>query len=402
MSDKKLTVLAFAAIIMVVLAVVISRISNSYQAASTNEPTFLIQGLDTEDIGSIVIGTGDDAITLKRQTGGFVVVNKDNYPARASAINNLISKCIEIKTSELITDDPSNFDDLEVTEEKAGTVIKFMTHEPNSVLLAGVAVGKIKELGQGAYVRLLSNDSSLSNNVYATTEVPWFEKGAMDFIDQELISAKKDDIESVIVSSPDGVYTLKRTEGGQDVTLEGDIPAGKKFKTSTGNIVFSALTSLMCDNVKKQSDDLVFDRQYVCMLKDSTVYTLKIAQEDDKTYVMCEADFTDKTPVEKKSLEQGGTVESEEELKKKEAKLLSQENAIKFAAEHKDWVYTIPSWKAENLVKDLSDLLEDLETPEQSEEPNSVTVESEPVLPEIQEAQADQESEEPNSVQIEE
>ncbi len=398
MSDKKLTILAIAAVIMVIWAVVQSRISNSYQAVS-NEPTFLIQGLDTDDIGSIIIGSGDDTVTLKRQGRGFVIVDKDNYPAKAGAINNLISKCIEIQTSEFITDKPSNHEDLEVTEEKAGTVIKFMTHEPNSVLLAGIAVGKSKELGQGAYVRLLSSDSSLSSKVYETAEVPWFDTGAMSYIDQELISVKKDDIESVIFSSPNGIYTLKRTEGGQDVMLEGDVPAGKKFKTATGDIVFSALTNLRCDDIKKQSSDLVFDKQYVCRLKDTTVYTLKIAQDDDKTYVMCEADFTDRTPVEKKSLEQGGTVESQEELKKKEAKLLAQENALKFTAEHKGWVYTIPNWKAENLTKELSDLLEDEEKSEQTEtaeEPNAVTVETDQELPEAQQEQAEQNLEESN------
>jgi hypothetical protein len=404
MSNRKLTILAVAALVMVIWSVVQSRVSNGYKAVS-NEPTFLIQGLDTDDIGSIIIGSGDDAVTLKRQGRGFVVVNKDNYPADSSTINDLISKCIGIQTSEFITDKPSNHEDLEVTPDKAKSIIKFMTTDPNSTLLAGVVIGKTTELGQGSYVRLLSNDDSLSNKVYVCDNVPWFQSGAINYIDQELLSLKKDDIDSVIVSSPDGVYTLKRTEGGQDVTLVDDVPAGKKFKTSAGNIVFSALTSLRCDDVKKESGDLDFNRQYICNLKDSTVYTLKIAKDGDKTYVMCESDFTDKTPVEKKSLEQGGMVESQEELKKKEAKLLGQENAIKFTTKHKGWVYTVPSWKAENLTKKLSDLLEDQETPEQpetAEDANSISPVAAPVLPELQQEQAGQDTEEPNSVQVEE
>ncbi len=78
----------------------------------------------------------------------------------------------------------------------------------------------------------------------------------------------------------------------------------------------------------KNPGDSKFDREYVCTLKDSTVYALKIAKKDDKTYITCEADYTDKTPVTKDS-----NVESEEELKKKEAKLLAQEGAIKFHCE---------------------------------------------------------------------
>ena len=45
--------------------------------------------------------------------------------------------------------------------------------------------------------------------------------------------------------------------------------------------------------------ELTFNRQFVCRLKDSTVYTMKIAQKDDKTFITCRAGFTDKTPVTK-------------------------------------------------------------------------------------------------------
>lgn len=120
---------------------------------------------------------------------------------------------------------------------------------------------------------------------------------------------------------------------------------------------------------------MAFDRQYMCRLKDSTVYALRIAKEGDKTYVSCVAEFTDKTPVEKASIEQGGKVESEEELKKKEAKLLARDNAEKFTTTHNGWIYEIPEWKAKNLTKPLSDLLEDAEKPKENTtaEPNSVT-----------------------------
>jgi hypothetical protein len=104
----------------------------------------------------------------------------------------------------------------------------------------------------------------------------------------------------------------------------------------------------------------------MCRLKDSTVYALRIAQKEDKTYVSCVAEFTDKTPVEKASVNQGGEVESEEELKKKEAKLLARDNATKFTAKHQGSVYEIADWKAKNLMKELADLIEDEEKTEEN------------------------------------
>src|SRR4030042_714946 len=105
MSNKKLMVLGVVAVLMLIWAVILSRISNRPKTVS-DSPSYLIQGLDPAGIDSIVLGTGDDAVTLKRQGNSFVVANKDNYPAKANQINDLISKCLEIETSQFITDNP--------------------------------------------------------------------------------------------------------------------------------------------------------------------------------------------------------------------------------------------------------------------------------------------------------
>jgi hypothetical protein len=411
MSNKKLTILAVVAVLMVLWAGVQSRVSNR-RDVEVDGPAYLVQGLDPADVASIISGTGEEAVTLKRQQAGFVVSNKDNYPAKTSEINDLFSKCFEIQTAGFITDNPDNHEDLEVTEEKARTVVKFMTADANSTVLAGVVVGKSEELGGGTYVRLLSSDTATSNKVYIASKSPYFGSGAMSYIEQELISVEQDDIESVTVSPPGGNYTLKTKEDSDEVVLENGPPAGKQFKSSDGRSVFTALTSLRCDDVKKTSADLTFDKQYVCKLKDSTVYTLKIAQKDDKTYIACEAEFTDKTPVTKDS-----DVESPEELKAKEAKLLARDGAQKFAAKHQTWVYEIADWKAKNLTKELADLIEDEEKPdeaEKTEDPNDVTVQepatlepqepnalNESAVTEVAEPNAATKVEEPNDTKVE-
>ncbi len=362
MSNRKLTILGIVAVLMVLWAVAQSHVSNR-PSAETEGPSPLLQGLDPADIGSIVLGNDENSVTLKRQQGGFVVVNKDNYPAKVSEINNLLTKSQEIQRSEFVTDNAANHENLGVTEKEANATIKFF--KTDSSLLTGVIGGKTKELGQGTYVRLASSDA-----VYVAPTMPWIADTAMNYIEQELISVKREDIVSVTVSSANEQYTLKTTEDGKDVILE-NVPSGKKFKDSDGDSVFTALTSLRCDDVMKNPGNLTFDREYVCTLKDSTVYALKIAQKDDKTYITCESDYTDKTPVIKDS-----DVESEEELKKKEAKLLAQEGAIKFTAKHKGWVYEIAEWKAKNLIKELSELIEDEEKPEdENEQADTVTPE---------------------------
>lgn len=383
MSNKKLTILGVVAVLMVFWAVMQSRVSNRTKV-EPDRLSYLIQGLDPSAVDSIIIGTGKDAFTLQRRKNGFVVVDKDNYPAKTTEINSLITKCLEIQTSELVTDNPANHEDLEVTEEKARSVVKFMEADPNSSLLTGVVIGKTKELGQGSYVRILSDDAAMSNKVYITSNAPWFGGGAINYINQDLISAKSKNIESVTITSQGRPYTMRKKAESEDIVLD-KIPAGKKLKSSDAQSVFTALTSLRFDDVKKISPDMSFDKQYMCRLKDSTVYALRIAQVDDKTYVSCVADFTDKTPVEKASIDQGGEVESEEELKKKEAKLLARDNAAAFTTKHNGWAYEIADWKAKNLTKELTDLLEDEEKPEEdaAADPNTVVPDA-VVVPQVE------------------
>jgi hypothetical protein len=362
MSNKKLTVLGIVAVFMVTWAVVQSQVSNRSRAGLEG-PAPLIQGLNTDDIDSISVGKGEEAVTLRRKQGRFVVVDKDDYPAKVSQINDLISKCLKIQTTEFVTDNPANHEDLGVTEEKASAVVKFF--RPDSNLLTGVIGGNAKELGEGNYVRRAGDDK-----VYVTPSLPWLSGSAMGFIEQELITMKPEDIESVTVSSGDGEYMLKPTEGN-GVMME-KIPAGKKLKTADARAVLTALTSLRCEDVKKRPDNLAFNKQYFCKLKDSTVYSIEIAHDMDKTYITCGAIFTDTAPVTV-----GSETESEEELKKKEAKLLAHENAVKFANKHMGWVYEIADYKAKNLTKKLSDLLEDEEKPQEENKADS-TVESTP------------------------
>jgi len=349
MSDKKLTLLGIIAAGSVIWAVVQTRISNKPRIA-TDKPAYLIWGLETRDIDSITIGTGDNKVTLKRQAGGqFVVTNKDNYPAEMKQINDLITKCLDIQTTQFITEKKENHETLGVTEAKARNVVKFFKSDGS--FLTGIIVGNARQTGQSSYVRRATDDK-----VYVAPNVPWLGSGSMNYIDQELITVARDNIESVTVVSPDGQYTLKRKTEGEGIILE-YIPAGMKLKDSDSKSVFNAATDVRFTDVKKQSAEtnvLSFDRQYICKLKDSTVYTIKIAKKDGKTFVLCQAEFTDTTPV---TIKKEG--ESEEELKKKEAKLLARDKAKKFTAEHQGWIYEIADWKAQNLTKELSVLLED-------------------------------------------
>ena len=355
MNNRQLGILALVAAGMVLWAVVQAQLTGGGHAAPSG-PAYLIQGLDPGSIDSITVGQGKDTVTLKRQEGQFVVTSEKNYPADTKQINDLISKSLDIKTSEVYTDNPKNHEDLEVTEAKARGIVKFFKSDGS--LLTGVVVGKSQEAGQESYVRLASGDA-----VYLAENAPFFRTKALDYVDQEIANVKREDVNAVTVTTSEGTYKLLPEKQGDGVVLEG-MSADQKLKANDAKSVLTALTSLRFDDVNRPADirGLSFDHQYVCRLNNSTEYRLKLAQKGEKTYLLCEAEYTSLAKVTINP----NQVDSPEELKKKEAVLLAQENAQKFTLRHKDWVYEIPDWKAKFLTKKQSELYE--EKPKQADQ----------------------------------
>jgi hypothetical protein len=317
----------------------------------------LIQGLDTARIAGIVVGTGDDAVRLVWQDGRFVVSNRDNYPAMTKEINNLILSCLDIRTNELVTNNAANHEDLEVTEEKAQSVAEFLDRDGR--IITGVVVGKTEPQTGGKYVRRID-----SNDVYTAMDVPWLQSSVMNYIDKEIVDIKRDEVAKVMVTGPEGSYTLKLEDSNSSTIVLENIPAGKKLKKSESDQVFSALSYLSFDDVKKESskeEKLKFDNIYVCELKNATVYTFKIADANGKMYVKCGAKYVGETRI---AVKKG---ESKEELKKKEAMWAAHDEAQKFTKKHQGWLYEISDWKAKNLTKKLTDLLEEEKVEEEKE-----------------------------------
>jgi len=365
MSDKKLSFLGIFAIVSVIAAVFIWQFANRTKTTSAGSGN-LIQGLDPASIGEIVTGIrrgatasqreGNEQIILKRRGGGFVVANKSYYPASNRAVNDLLAACFDIRTVELYTEDKANHKDLGVSEEDARGIVKFL--DSNGKVITAVVIGNLREDGSMAYARLINDDK-----VYIIYNTPWIRQSPLDYVEQELISVDKANIDAVTITSPNEVYTLISEANGTEVVLK-ELPVGKKQKKNECDAVLGVLTNLRFDDVNAAADglDLNFDRQYRCLLKDSTLYAIQIAQKDSKTFIKCSAEFTDKTPIKKEE-----AVESQEELKKKEAKLLAREKAKKFGETCEGWVYEIPEYKAENMTRPMAELVEDVNS-----EPDSI------------------------------
>ena len=353
MSNTKLAILSIVAVIMVLLAIGVSRVRK--KLPSTSELRYLIGSLEPDRIENVILTGGGKTITLDRRGKGFQLVEKSNYPANISKINNLITACTEIKIGEVYTSDPANHADLGVTKETAASVVTFFKTDNSA--MASVLIGHTKEQGKGTYVRLDG-----SNDVYVTLDDTSINMSAMNYIDKNITGAvNRDDVVSATVTSGEERYKLLPAGDGK-ITLK-PLEEGRTLNETAAAEVLTAISYLQATDVLKSQTGLDFTKRFVCQMKDSTVYTVNIAEKDKKFFVKVTADFTDTAPVQKAKRQ-----ETEEELKAKEAKLLARDAAIKFATKHGLWVYEITSYAAGNMTKTMEDLLEEVKEPE-TEEP---------------------------------
>lgn len=367
MSDKKLSFLGIVAVISIILAVIVSQYANkSKPSVSVNGA--LLQGLDPANVSKITVKQGGATVTLDRKDDGFVIAEKDNYPAATKVINNLFTSALDIKTVELYTQDEKNYKDLGVTEEDTKGMITFFDSAAKPI--TGFIIGKDTESGKGQYsYGKLLNDKK----VFVLTDVPWIQSNAVEYTNQDLIYVKKGTVDWVTVACPNDNYSLTSDANGAVAKLK-EVPAGKKQKDSECLQVLGALSNLRFDDVMSEAKakDLVFDRKFNCKLKDSTLISLQVAKKGSDTFIKCTVDFTDKSQVTKDE-----NVESQSELKKKEAKLVARDNAKKLSEATSGWVYKIPSYMGDNLTKPLKDLVEDIPAPKakdanEAKEPNNV------------------------------
>ena len=368
MSNRNLSMLGLAAAAVAALGAIVAGITDKPYTAKKDQITYLVQGLEPDHVARITIGKPGQELTLKRRGANFVIANLDNYPALTSEINKLITNCLDIQTSELYTDNPENHKDLGVTEDKATILVKF--YKADSSLLTGIIIGKQKVQGQGiAYVRRVGD-----NKVYiSATQIPAIKQRAGDYVSPELIMVKREDINSITVSCPNETYILRPGPDDKTVIFE-NMAEDKKLNNDFANKVFTALASLRFEDVNAESSKqgLQFDKRYLCRLKDSTIYTIWLAKDGDTWLVKCDTRFGDKTPITKTQ----GEVESDEQLKIKEAKLVARDAAEEFSETHKGWVYQIPAYYAEDLTKSSAELFaapEPTQSKPEDKEPIDIT-----------------------------
>ncbi len=352
MSNKTLTILGAIAVLLMAWSFYLAS-RGPGAAVEFQSGHYLLPPYDRDRIAGIEIKKAGKTVTMTRQGRRFVVSSRLSYPADGGSIYRLIADLEGIKCAAEISKSKDTHAEQGVVETNEEAVTIRLLDTDNKELV-GVIVGKSGDKRNGNYVRLTNEDT-----VYVSTEFLSFDSEDSDYLDKTILDVERKDIAKVEVKGKDRRPYAIESSKENDVKLVA-VPAGKKSKSYDTEAVFGAATSLSFDDFKAASEmaDLKFDTTYTITKRFQPSYDFFIAKKDDKCWVRCKAvwrgpDINEVRTAPKKDAKK-------EELERKDKLIEGAKEIDRFNDRHQSWVYEIPSYKAEDMLKKFEDLVEDV------------------------------------------
>jgi hypothetical protein len=363
---------------------------NQSQKASSE---LLFSDVDPGTIKHITITDGVDTVGLTLKDSTWTVDEKSGYPSKYEKIHELVFNILQLKPSQKVTDNEENYEPLGVVippVDKEGTVITFRDKDDQKI--AELVLGKIrkssKDIDDGQYIR-----RGDEKDVYMITDEIRVMVDVKNWLDRDLMDVKEQDVQFVTIKHKDesANISLSRKKKGDDFELA-SAPNDKNLKKGEIKVLAGELSHFRFDDVyphdSEKVKDLSFDTVYTSTQFNGLTYKIMISEKDEKLYAKIEADYKEPAEHDKAKEEDKGE-KSEEELKKeaeKEAleKVKKEEEKaelIKKAEEKNElfsrWIYELPSFRKNRLMKKAHDLWEDTKEDKNVSSPGADEHESE-------------------------
>ena len=342
MNSKPLFIFSVVTAIIVVAAGVsiASRYSNEIGGLA-KEAVF--EGLSEKfaDIEIISVQDSDKTLTAKRSENNWVMVDRNNYPASAEAVRNILVGLAELRLKELKTERKNLYSKLQVedvTEKKA--MSKLLTvKDKNGKTLAALIVGKETSEIAGAsdvgrYIRKPGETRS------------WLAEGRLelpdavkDWVSSQFLNVSNKRVVTVGVAHPDGqAMNVKRTTPTGKKFIIQNFPAGREieYQSDVDNMA-EGLDKLELQDVRKVGD--------IAFPKDKTIKT---------KYRMVDGLVMNVEMFEDSSNKFWGRLEaSTEDAAKDEIKNEARQINVNVSK----WVYELPAHKFRYMSRKLEDVL---------------------------------------------
>lgn len=378
MNAKNLIILTVITVI-VVIAAVVSVHPPTDEAVSENEKQLVFPQLASslQEVTEIQITTKEDKFTIVRQGEQWGLKEKHHYPVALDKVRNLLFGLTDLMFVEGKTNDASRYSKIgveAVTEKEAKSTL--LTVKKGQENLVNLIVGnshpaKIDATRQEIYIRkpeekqawLALGSLSLDKKV-----AEWLDKQIFDFEDNQRVR-------QVAVTQADGFQfeLLKESQKDEQYKLA-KVPTGMNAKISPYDLnqIASLLSNLNISDVRPEKDiEFKKDASTTAVLStfDGLEVTLHATAKEGKYYAKFTSKFVPppvqpKEEVVKKDEAKKDEPEKKDEPKKDEKSEADVKKEVEtLKTKTSGWVFEIPQYKYNLLIKKQSDLFEEPKAP---------------------------------------
>jgi len=217
MNPRQVTVLW---IIAVALAIAVALVKVSQQAArdtATNRSPgeTLFEKFPAENVASITLTSAKETITLNKTADGWVIAERDDYPARTTNILSLLRTMSDLKIAQSMEAGPSfaprfGMDENSRNPEDRGVTAAFADASGNEI--ARVSVGRILDSG-GRFVRNHADESGF----YTVNDMlHMFDGEPIRWLDESFVRPEKISSIRIVESTNPGVSLWHVTRDSED------------------------------------------------------------------------------------------------------------------------------------------------------------------------------------------
>ena len=283
MKTKQLLILGAT---FVVLAIIVLLFENPFGQSEYEKKvetaTPLFPNFNKEQVATIEIIAAGETTTLSKQDDNWVVTSMDNYPADNEGITELLSKVVEFKNTQRVSNNPEKQAEFEV--DSTGVEARLM--DANGTLLAHLFVGKTTPGFLSSYVRTAdSNDVFVAQGYLQSV----FNKGTRTWKDRTIFDFNKGIVTQLNISSPEETVELRLDADG---TWQMLTPVASAVKQSEVDSLLTTFSGLDTDDFAEMTGDLseygldAPQSTISAVHNDGTTATLYIGKEDEgKLYV---------------------------------------------------------------------------------------------------------------------
>ena len=253
MFSKKSLIILLALSCVLFATLFFNRDENAYEVGYTSG--LFMPGLKDKlgDVAKIQIESVGESVEIVNLGGQWIVGSKQNYPADANAIRQLIYGMAELDIVETKTDDESLLSKIGLTQDSEDSVRITLTDagdETISDILFGISQAVLSGQGQAWFVRHFEDNQSWLVN----GKLP-LNRSAYQWLNKTVLTLQPDEIVQVILNAGDkDSVVIEKSDESQLFELQGLTEAEDVVDYKIDDIVTSA-SAIQLDDVRQNSTE---------------------------------------------------------------------------------------------------------------------------------------------------